>query len=84
MKILNSTEIQNVSGGVDGVTALWALSFVNLAIGLYNASQISKQNEILETIFVLTLYQEAQLMQLPRYDEVTALSLAQVGQIVFN
>jgi len=81
VKILNSAEIKNVSGGVDQLAALWVLSAANLLFGLYNLSQISEQNETLDSLIVLTIYQEAQLRLLPNYAEVTALSFSQaVGQ----
>jgi hypothetical protein len=82
VKILNTSEVKNVSGGFDTVSTLCFLTVTNLALGFYNTSQIKKLNnltaetdDILHHVSSLSFYQEAQLSLLPEYTKVRSLSL---------
>lgn len=81
MKTLNVMETHQVAGGVEAIGVLTALSCLNLALTIYNTSRIDTiksiiafDEEILDFVYNWTIYQEAQLIQLPNHSEVSALS----------
>lgn len=79
MKVLNLAEIQIVSGGFDGVTALCVLSAANLFYSFYNSSQISKLDELQTAIMFMNVYQQAQLRLLPHFNEIQALNIEEAA-----
>lgn len=81
MKTLNVMETHQVAGGLEAVGVLTALTCLNLGLAIYNTSRIDTiksimifDEEILDFVYNWTIYQEAQLIQLPHHDEVSALS----------
>lgn len=83
VKVLNSAELQNVSGG-DLAGGLFLLTIANIGLGLYNAAQNRKLEERMDMIMFMQTYQEAQLVKLPHYSEIRNLNLQQVVNIAFS
>ncbi len=90
MKVLTSSEVMNVAGGFDPVVGLCILSATSLAVGIYNANEISRMKSImrydetvLDFVYSWTFYHDAQLSMLPHYTEVSAMNFDQVAALAY-
>ncbi len=90
VKVLTSSEVMNVSGGFDPVAGLCILSAASLAVGIYNANEISRMKSImrydqetLDFVYSWTYYHDAQLSMLPHYSEVSAMNFNQVAALAY-
>lgn len=89
MKVLNLMESKQVAGGLEAIGVLTALTCLNIGFTIYNYSQIDKikstmsyDENLLDLVSILTLYHEAQLSQLPHYDELSTLSVNEAAAFV--
>ncbi len=91
MKTLDLVETQQVAGGLEAVGVLAALTFLNLGLAYYHNNQINMiksvmafDENILDFVYNWTVYHEAQLSQLPSYNEVSALTFDQAAELAMQ
>jgi hypothetical protein len=89
VRSLKNAELIQVAGGFDGISAFCILSAANIALGLYNTYQLQQtQGSIanidswLDYFYTKTLYNEAQLVSLPGYNETMNLSFEEADALV--
>lgn len=90
VKVLTSSEVLSVSGGFDPVAGLCILSAASLAVGIYNANEISRiksvmryDENLLDFVYSWSIYHDAQLSMLPHYAEVSALNFDQASKLAY-
>ncbi len=87
MKILDDNQINQVSGGMEGI--LLALCVTSIGISLYNSYQIrtlnngmSTSNSLLDFVYSWTIFHDAQLSLLPNYDTVSSMTFGEAYNMI--